>query len=143
VPPDHVVVHVVAAGAPALAVDDMSDADIESLYDAVVRDALSVLQVGRVQRVTRFVFVIPSIAERGAGGYAATCAAAEAVRVLALGAARQWTGDGVTVNCLAAPWPYAASLDDDIAPLVAFLASDAAALVTGETIRVGGPVSGL
>lgn len=75
--------------------------------------------------------------EMGASGFVATCAAAEAVRVLALSAARQWVDDGVTVNCLvAAP-------GDDIAPLVAFLGSDAGASVSGETIRVGGPPVGL
>jgi hypothetical protein len=73
--------------------------------------------------------------ERGAAGYAATCAAGEAVRVLALSAARQWKEHGVTVNCIARE-----SADDDIAALVEFLSSGA---VSGETIRVGGPPQGL
>jgi NAD(P)-dependent dehydrogenase (short-subunit alcohol dehydrogenase family) len=137
------VVHVVAPVAPARPIEDLISADITSLYDGEVRMALLLLQQGRADGATRFVFVLPSVAERGAAGYAATCAAAEAVRVLALGAARQWNGEGVTVNCVAAPWPYAETLDDDIAPLVEFLSSDAAGRVTGETLRVGGPAFGL
>jgi NAD(P)-dependent dehydrogenase (short-subunit alcohol dehydrogenase family) len=143
VPADHVVVHVVAPVAPAKPIEEMLDADIASMYDFPVRSALMLLQTGRAKGATRFVFVIPAIVEMGASGHAATCAAAEAVRVLALGAARQWNAEGVTVNCLSAPWPYAESLDDDIAPVVAFLASDAGASVNGETIRVGGPPVGL
>jgi NAD(P)-dependent dehydrogenase (short-subunit alcohol dehydrogenase family) len=135
VPADHVVVHVVAAAAAAKPIEELSDADIESQYDSVVRAALSALQTGRAAGATRFVFVLPSLAERGAGGYATTCAAAEAVRVLALGAARQWNDEGVTVNCISRD-----SADDDIAPLVEFLSSGTA---NGETLRVGGPAHGL
>lgn len=133
-----VVVHVVARDAQVKSIEDLGDADIASLYDDPVRAALDVLQRGRADGATGFVFVIPSIAERGASGYAASCAAAEAVRVLALSAARQWKGDGVTVNCLSAPWPYAESLADDIAPLL-----ELSGAVSGETMRVGGPPSGL
>jgi NAD(P)-dependent dehydrogenase (short-subunit alcohol dehydrogenase family) len=135
-----VVVHVVAPVAPAKAIEDMHDADIASMYDSVVRVALMVLQDGRKKGETRFVFVIPAMHEMGAAGHAATCAAAEGVRVLALSAARQWASDGVTVNCLSAPWPYAESLEDDIAPLVELCASGH---VNGETLRVGGPPQGL
>ena len=134
-PADHVVVHVVTADAPAMAIEALSNADIESLYDAPVRDALRVLQEGRARGVTRFVFVIPSLAERGAAQHAATCAAAEAVRVLALGAARQWNGSGVTVNCLLVD-----SANDDVAPLVDLLAGST---MNGQTIRVGGPPMGV
>ena len=131
-------VHVVARDAPAKSIEDLDNADIEASYDHEVRAALDVLQRGRADGATRFVFVIPAIAERGASGYAATCAAAEAVRVLALSAARQWNDTGVTVNCLSAPWPYAASLDADIAPLVELCGA-----VNGETLRVGGPRQGV
>ena len=134
-PADHVVVHVVAADAPASPVEDLTDDDIEALYDGVVRAALRVLQEGRARGVTRFVFVIPSIAERGASEHAATCAATEAVRVLALGAARQWNDAGVTVNCLLVDSP-----NDDVVPLVEFLAGSS---VNGATIRVGGPPMGV
>jgi NAD(P)-dependent dehydrogenase (short-subunit alcohol dehydrogenase family) len=129
------VVHVVAGAATAAPIEDLSDADIEAQYDGIVRAALSALQAGRAEGATRFVFVIPSIAERGASGFATTCAAAEAVRVLALSAARQWNDEGVTVNCL-----RVASEDDDIAPLVEFLSSGS---VNGETFRAGGPPRGL
>ncbi|MEY2398450.1 MAG: Enoyl-(Acyl carrier protein) reductase, partial [Actinomycetota bacterium] len=100
------------------------------------------LQEGRASGVTRFVFVLPSIVHSGAAGFAATCAASEAVRVLALAAARQWKPDGVTVNCLSVALPYT-DHRDEIAPVVAFLASDAGAGVSGVTIPVGGPELGL
>src|SRR5205085_1837193 len=103
---------------------------------------LQVLRDGRAAGVTRFVFVVPSIVEMGAAGFGPTCAAAEAVRVLALGAARQWKADGVTVNCLAVPLPYEAHADE-MAPIVDFLASDGGAGVSGVTIAVGGPELGL
>ncbi len=143
VPADGVVLHVVAPVAPAKPIEEMHHADIASMYDDPVRAALLLLKEGRAEGATRFVFVIPSMVEMGASGHAATCAAAEAVRVLALGAARQWQADGVTVNCVSAAWPYAESLHDDIAPIVAFLTSDAGAGVSGETIRSGGPEQGL
>lgn len=143
VPADDVVVHVVASVAPPMPIEQMGAADIETMYDSPVRVALTKLKEGRLAGATRFVFVIPSVVDVGASGHGATCAAAEAVRVLALGAARQWKADGVTVNCIAAPWPYAPTLDHDIAPLVAFLAGDAGADVSGTTIRVGGPELGL
>jgi NAD(P)-dependent dehydrogenase (short-subunit alcohol dehydrogenase family) len=129
------VVHVVAPVAAATSIEDLTDADIESLYDAEVRAALAALQDGRANGVTRFVFVLPSIHEVGARGYAATCAAAEAVRVLALSAARQWKDEGVSVNCVSVESP-----DDDITSIVEFLSSGA---VSGETLRAGGPPRGL
>jgi 3-oxoacyl-[acyl-carrier protein] reductase len=129
------VVHVVAADAAAKPIEDLTDADIASRYDEPARGALRVLQEGRARGVTRFVFVLPSVAERGASGYTATAAAAEAVRVLALGAARQWKDEGVSVNCVLVD-----SSEDDVDPIVAFLSSGA---VTGETIRAGGPPKGV
>ena len=135
VPADDVVVHVVAPAPSPMPIEDLSEGDIEALYDGVVRGALSALQTGRADGVTRFVFVLPSMAERGAAGFTAACAAIEGVRVLALSAARQWADEGVTVNCLLVDSP-----DDDVAPLVEFLSSGE---VNGETIRVGGPPQGV
>lgn len=128
-------VHVVAPVAAAKPIEELTDAEVDARYDAPVRAALSALQGGRAAGVKRFVFVLPSISERGASGHAATCAAAEAVRVLALSAARQWADDGVTVNCVLVDSP-----DDDVTPLVEFFARGA---VSGETLRVGGPPRGL
>jgi NAD(P)-dependent dehydrogenase (short-subunit alcohol dehydrogenase family) len=130
-----VVVHVVAGETPAKPIEQLDDADIASLYDEPVRAALDELQRGRASGETRFVLVIPAMHETGAGGHAATCAAAEGVRVLALSAARQWQAEGVTVNCIAVDSP-----DQDIAPLVELCASGH---VNGETLRVGGPPRGL
>ena len=126
-----------AAAAVAKSIETLDETAIESMYDNEVRAALDVLQQGRANGETRFIFVIPPMHEMGASGYAASCAAAEGVRVLALSAARQWMAEGVTVNCIAA------LADDDIAPLVDFLSRDAGAGVSGETIRVGGPPMGL
>jgi NAD(P)-dependent dehydrogenase (short-subunit alcohol dehydrogenase family) len=135
VPADDVVVHVVAPAAAAVPIEELRDGDIEAQYDGVVRGALSALQSGRANGATRFVFVLPSMAERGAAQYAAACAAIEGVRVLALSAARQWADEGVTVNCVLVDSP-----EDEIAPLVDFLSTGA---VNGEAIRVGGPPQGL
>jgi NAD(P)-dependent dehydrogenase (short-subunit alcohol dehydrogenase family) len=140
VPDAHVSVHYVKGPAQGTPVEALHDRDIRELYDDEASAALAVLQEGREMGVTRFVFVIPSVAQVGAARYAATCAAAEAVRVLALSAARQWRDEGVTVNCIAASFPYA---PEDLAPLVEFLASEAGACVSGETICVGGPEFGL
>lgn len=136
-------VHTVGVASGPSHIEDATDADIDALYDSEVRAALAVLQDGRRAGADRFVFVIPSIVATGAAGFGPTCAAAEAVRVLAIGAARQWEVDGVTVNCVAVPFPYSTSSDADVAALVAFLGTDAAAHISGTTIPIGLPEMGL
>lgn len=100
----------------------------------------------------------------GAVGYAPYASSKEAIRALTRAAAREWGRYGITVNCVcpvsiahrAAPGddparraafeavfadqPIARDGDaeDDIAPVVAFLLSDASRYVTGETFMVDG-----
>ena len=92
-------------------IEDWSDADIAANYDDPARAALDALQEGKAAGATRFVFVLPP----------ETGAATEAVRLLALSAARQWADEDVTVNCIVG----------DNADAIAFLASGA---VTGKTL---------
>lgn len=120
-----VVVHHVKA-APAAPIESLTDDDIAAQYDAEAYAALRVLQEGRANGATCFVFVLPDATST------TTRAAVEAVRVLMLGAARQWHDDGVTVNCVVG--------DGDLESVVTFLAGGS---VSGQTIRVGGPEPGL
>lgn len=120
--------HHVRAATPT-PIEALSDDDIARDYDDEAAAALRALQVGRGTGATRFVFVLP------VGGGVTTAAATEAVRLLALSAARQWVDDGVTVNCVVA--------SGDNTAIVDFLTSEAAAHVSGQTIRAGGPVPGL
>ena len=100
----------------------------------------------------------------GAVGYAPYASAKEAIRALTRAAAREWGQYGITVNCVCpvsiahrappaddparmavyestfADQPIARDGDaeDDIAPVVAFLLSDASRYVTGQTLMVDG-----
>lgn len=101
----------------------------------------------------------------GAPGYGPYAAANEAIRSLTRTAAREWGRDGITVNCVlpasaahrlppegsdpAREAAFAAMYDDhplgrdgdaqhDIAPVVAFLLSDASQYLTGDTLMVDG-----
>jgi hypothetical protein len=114
VPAADVVVHRVVVPDDPKPIEAWTDNDIAARYEHPASGALRVLQQGRATGVTRFVFVLP----------ATTSAASEAVRILALSAARQWENEGVTVNCIVS------STGDDL-PAIAFLTSGA---VTGKTL---------
>lgn len=100
---------------------------------------------------------------RGAGGYGAYNSSKEEIRALTRTAAREWGVDGIVVNCVCpasvahrlAPMDehrraaYAAGMadhpmgrdgdpEDDIAPVVLFLLSDATRYMTGQTLMVDG-----
>jgi NAD(P)-dependent dehydrogenase (short-subunit alcohol dehydrogenase family) len=49
----------------------------------------------------RLVYVVPTLAMGGAGGYSALAGAAEGIRALAKGVAKTWGKYGITVNTLA------------------------------------------
>jgi NAD(P)-dependent dehydrogenase (short-subunit alcohol dehydrogenase family) len=122
----------------------------------------------RAQHWGRIVNFASANGRRGAAGYGAYNASKEEIRALTRTAAREWGRDGIVVNCvcpasvahrlrpdadraaadhrLAA---YAAAMDDhpmgrdgdpeaDIAPVVAFLLSDATRYMTGQTLMVDG-----
>lgn len=141
--PVDIVVRVGHAVVQPMAIEDLHDVDITTIFDTEVRLALNALQRGRAAGATRFVMLVAAMAATGEAGLAAPCAASEAVRVLALGAARQWGGEGVTVNCVSLPFPFEPYHLAELASLVTFLGSDAGAHVNGVTIPVGGPVVGL
>jgi NAD(P)-dependent dehydrogenase (short-subunit alcohol dehydrogenase family) len=107
-----------------------------------------------------------SMGQTGAPGYGPYSAAKEAVRSLTRTAAREWGRFGITVNCIcpaSASHRLPTDLDaddprarafaamykdhplgrdgdpqDDIAPVVAFLLSDASQYMTGQTLMVDG-----
>jgi hypothetical protein len=108
----NVVVHHVRIPEPARPIEEWSDEDINAQYQRPMGLAYNALHHGRADGVTRFVFVLPPT----------TSAASEGVRLLALGAARQWADEGVTVNCI---------VGEDNLAAIAFLASGA---VTGKTL---------
>jgi NAD(P)-dependent dehydrogenase (short-subunit alcohol dehydrogenase family) len=105
----------------------------------------------------RLVLVCGSVALDGAAGLVPYASAAEAQRLLAKSAARQWGADGITVNVVAPPvTALAASLADacpdaarerpalatdalrSVADATVWLASPAAAGITGATILADG-----
>jgi hypothetical protein len=112
VPDPHVVVHHVAAPDEPKPIEQWSDEDINARYQRPMGLAYNALHHGRANGVTRFVFVLPTT----------TSALSEGVRLLALGAARQWADEGVTVNCI---------VGADNPTAIAFLASGA---VNGKTL---------
>lgn len=113
----------------------------------------------------RIVTMATGMGITGAPGYGPYAASNEAIRSLTRTAAREWGRHGVTANCVlpasvahrmpaagsdpAREAAFAAMYDDhplgrdgdaeaDIAPVVAFLLSDASQYVTGETIGADG-----
>jgi NAD(P)-dependent dehydrogenase (short-subunit alcohol dehydrogenase family) len=111
----------------------------------------------------RIVNVASAAGITGMRGYGAYNASKEAIRALTRTAAREWGRDGIVVNCIC---PGAASKrgqeaaaredeayreflrdhpigrqgdpEDDIAPVVLFLCSDACRYLTGQTLMVDG-----
>jgi 3-oxoacyl-[acyl-carrier protein] reductase len=117
--------------------------------------------------VGSLVFVVPNVGMAGAAEFTMLAAVAEGVRVLAKGCGRQWGGDGVTVNTIAAAphhWVDADTADSltraislstpafgdagdvvtDLAPLIALLDDpDAHFLTAGTLVADGGTWMGL
>lgn len=113
------------------------------------------------------VFVVPTVGMAGAAEFTMLASVAEGVRVLAKGCGRQWGGDGVTVNTIAAAphhWVDAETADSltraislstpafggsgdvvsDLAPLIALLDDpDAHFLTAGTLVADGGTWMGL
>jgi 3-oxoacyl-[acyl-carrier protein] reductase len=107
------------------------------------------------------VFVVPTLGMAGAADFTMLAAVAEGVRVLAKACGRQWGGDGVTVNTVAAAphhwvdadtadaltrgislstpaFGSAGSIVDDVTPLVALLADPDAHFLTAATLVADG-----
>jgi 3-oxoacyl-[acyl-carrier protein] reductase len=133
-----------------------------AVWEAAMRSALFVLQSAYGQMSGRggsIVMITPTVAMSGAARLVPYTTAVEGQRLLAKSAARQWGPDGIRVNCLA-PAPEHAPIGvdsmtvslappalggpgdvvDDLGPVAAWLASDAAHFVTGVTVCADGGV---
>ena len=125
----------------------------------------AVLPAMRERGRGRIVTFGSSMGNTGAPGYGPYSAAKEAVRSLTRTAAREWGPDGITVNCVCPasvahrmpvgdenserarafaemykdhPLGRDGDPEADIAPVVAFLLSDASQYMTGQTFMVDG-----
>lgn len=145
---------VVDVSSRPVAVTDLSDADIESIWERPMQEVIGALQDARRDRAERIVVVVPTLAMSGGAQYAVSSATAEAARILVKSAARQWGAAGITVNAVAvAPDDLAIdpsvagpvsiaprALTGPVSPVaaVSWLCSAAAGDVTGQTIVCDG-----
>lgn len=152
---------------PVMALEDVTADDMDLLFDTGPKATLWAMQAVfphmRDQAWGRIVNVASANGRRGAAGYGPYNSSKEAIRGLTRTAAREWGKHGIVVNCYcpasAAHHPepdddqrraaYAAMYADhplgrdgdaehDIAPVVAFLCSDACGYLTGETLMIDG-----
>jgi len=153
---------------PVTPLAEVSASDIDLFLDTGPKGTLWLMQavlphmkdLGRGRIVT----MGSAMGNTGAPGYGPYSAAKEAVRSLTRTAAREWGSYGITVNCVCPasvahrlppvddgvrsrafatmyaehPLGRDGDAEDDIAPAVAFLLSDASQYVTGQTLMVDG-----
>lgn len=164
---DGVVANAVTSNAP-VGVEDLSDADLDVPFAAGVKGTVWLMQAAfpviREQGHGRIVTFGSNAALEGVGSYSAYSAAKEAIRAISRTAATEWGRFGITVNCVCPvsvrhhtpglddpealakfersfrhnPVPRDGRLEEDIAPVVGFLLSDASAYVTGQTLMADG-----
>ncbi len=152
---------------PQAPVATVGEDDVDVFYASGVKGTLWAMQAVyphmREQGWGRIVNFASAAGIVGMPGYGAYNASKEAIRALTRTAAREWGRDGVVVNCVC---PGAASKrgqdaaarddeahrefmrdhpvgrqgdpEDDIAPVVLFLCSDASRYLTGQTLMVDG-----
>jgi len=152
---------------PQAPVATVAEEDVDVFYESGVKGTLWGMQAvyPHMQKAGwgRIVNVASAAGITGMRGYGAYNASKEAIRALTRTAAREWGRDGIVVNCIC---PGAASKrgqeaaarddeayreflrdhpigrqgdpEDDIAPVVLFLCSDASRYLTGQTLMVDG-----
>lgn len=153
---------------PVTALLEVTARDMDLLFDTGPKGTLWSMQAVVPHMTTRgwgrIVTMATSMGLTGLAGYGPYAASNEAIRSLTRTAANEWGRDGITVNCVlpasaahrldpeSSPERRAAFAamyddhpigrdgdpDDDIAPVVAFLLSDASRYVTGQTIGADG-----
>jgi len=152
---------------PQAPLASVAEEDVDVFYDSGVKGTLWAMQAvfPHMQAAGwgRIVNFASAAGVTGMPGYGAYNASKEAIRALTRTAAREWGRDGIVVNCIC---PGAASKrgqeaaardtdahrefmrdhpigrqgdpEDDIAPVILFLCSDACRYLTGQTLMVDG-----
>jgi len=152
---------------PQAPLASVGEEDVDVFYDSGVKGTLWAMQAvyPHMQKASwgRIVNFASAAGVTGMPGYGAYNASKEAIRALTRTAAREWGRDGIVVNCIC---PGAASKrgqeaaardtdahrefmrdhpigrqgdpEDDIAPVILFLCSDACRYLTGQTLMVDG-----
>lgn len=153
---------------PPTGVEDITAEDLDLAFGAGAKGTLWLMQAAfpimQEQGRGRIVTLGSNAALDGVPSYGAYSAAKEAIRALTRTAASEWGRFGITVNCVCPvsvrhhtpglddpeqlarfersfarnPVPRDGRLEEDIAPVVAFLLSDASGYVTGQTIMADG-----
>ena len=148
--------------------EELTESDMDLLYDTGPKGTLWLMQAAFPhlceQGWGRIVTMGSNGALLGAAGYGPYVASKEAIRGLTRVAAREWGRHGITVNCVcpvsaghrappaedterarifaatfeSQPIARDGDAEDDIAPVVTFLLSDASRYVTGQTFMVDG-----
>jgi NAD(P)-dependent dehydrogenase (short-subunit alcohol dehydrogenase family) len=149
-------------------VEHISEDDLDVTFAAGAKGTLWLMQAAfphlEAKGRGRIVTLGSNAALEGVATYGAYSAAKEAIRALTRTAATEWGRFGITVNCVCPvsvrhhtpgldepealarfersfsrqPIPHDGDLEHDIAPVVAFLLSDASAFVTGQTLMADG-----
>src|SRR5690606_31502521 len=97
---DGVVIRPAFEGRPMSFVD-LTDDDWHDAWERPVRATLEAMRSAIRDGVRRIVVIVPTTAMSGGARYGHVAAPAEAVRLLAMSAARQWAAEGVCVNAVA------------------------------------------
>lgn len=153
---------------PVMPLETVAASDFDVLLDTGPKGTLWAMQAVfphlRDQGWGRIVTMGSAMGITGAAGYAPYGASKEAIRSLTRSAAKEWGRYGIVVNCVCPasvahrlppdddgsrraafdamyadhPIGRDGDAEDDIAPVVAFLLSDACRYLTGETLMVDG-----